>query len=347
MRRVAVARLRPGMVLARPVQGPRGQTLLAAGTTLRDQHVQHLASAGVAAVYVEDPRYAGLEWEEDIPPAAVAEAEAWFASWERDAAEGLPVRVDPTRVARLVSALAEAVRPGGPVAPLPVLEPDRYLPIQAVNGAALALAAAGRVRLGAAAFELATAALLRDVGMVAAVPREVREHPGPLGPAEWEVVRGHVAATAWALDDPAWHPLVKVAVWQHHERLDGSGYPRGLRGQDIHPGALLLGAIDTYLALVAPRPHRRALRPDEALEVVLGSAGWLFPAEVAEAVASTVGLYPFGALVRLSSGEEAVVVHPGRGTFERPRVRLAADGRVLDLGAPAYLHVRVEEVLEA
>lgn len=105
--------------------------------------------------------------------------------------------------------------------------------------------------------DLRAAALLHDVGRVA-VPSAVWDRPGPLGTADAEQVRLHAHWTARVLDGcPALARLSPLAAG-HHERLDGSGYHRGLRGGDQPPAGRILAAADVFSALTEPRPHRPA-----------------------------------------------------------------------------------------
>jgi HD-GYP domain-containing protein (c-di-GMP phosphodiesterase class II) len=130
--------------------------------------------------------------------------------------------------------------------------------------AGLAEAAAGHYGLGDAdATLLRRAALVHDLGRLG-VPNSIWDKPGPLGPAELEKARMHVYLTERMLAaSPALAPLGAVAG-QHHERLDGSGYPRGLTGADITPAGRLLAAADSYHARLEPRPHRPAQSVDQA-----------------------------------------------------------------------------------
>jgi HD-GYP domain-containing protein (c-di-GMP phosphodiesterase class II) len=331
------------MVLARAVRDEQGRTLLPAGVTVAPSLAGRLEALGIDRVYVVDPRFEGIAWTEEVPPGVRTRVLRLFGAWEAEQAAAGAVAVAPDPVRQLVAELLASVDPQEPVTLWIPADERRYLPQQAVNAARLAVAAAPLAGLGAHAADLAAAALVRDVGMLA-LPAELRARPA-WGPEERAAVREHVAAGLAALDHPYWNAFVKVGVAQHHERWDGSGYPRGLAREAIHPVGALLGAADCYCALVSPRPHRPALPPEEALEMLLGMADWLFPAEVVRAVASCVGLYAPGTVVRLSTGEEAIVTHPGRGTYERPRLRLLGDGRDLDLGRPEHLAVRIASVV--
>ncbi|MBN9623966.1 MAG: HD domain-containing protein, partial [Actinobacteria bacterium] len=130
--------------------------------------------------------------------------------------------------------------------------------------AALVCAAAGPAELAPEEAELARrAALVHDLGRLG-VPNTVWGKPGPLSPAELERARMHVYLGERMLSSSAaLAPLAAVAV-QHHERLDGSGYPRGLAGGEISPSGRLLAAADCYQARIEPRPHRPAQSPEEA-----------------------------------------------------------------------------------
>jgi HD-GYP domain-containing protein (c-di-GMP phosphodiesterase class II)/DNA-binding CsgD family transcriptional regulator len=113
------------------------------------------------------------------------------------------------------------------------------------------------------ATRLRRAALVHDLGRLG-VPNSIWDKPGPLSPAELERARMHVYLTERMLaTSPALAPLAAIAG-QHHERLDGSGYPRGLTGGDITPAGRLLAATDSYHARLEPRPHRPAQSREEA-----------------------------------------------------------------------------------
>jgi HD-GYP domain-containing protein (c-di-GMP phosphodiesterase class II) len=130
--------------------------------------------------------------------------------------------------------------------------------------AALAEAAAGHGGLGADdTVRLRRAALVHDLGRLG-VPNTIWDKPGPLTPAELERARMHVYLTERMLAaSAALSPLAAIAG-QHHERLDGSGYPRGLTGGDITPAGRILAAADSYHARLEPRPHRPAQSAEQA-----------------------------------------------------------------------------------
>ncbi len=115
------------------------------------------------------------------------------------------------------------------------------------------------------------AGLLHDLGRVA-VPTGIWERPGPLRPEEWELVRLHPTSPGRILArSPVLAPLGPLAS-RHHERVDGSGYPAGVRASELDAGACLLAAADVLHALGEPRPHRAGARSAGGLARALGPA---------------------------------------------------------------------------
>lgn len=174
--------------------------------------------------------------------------------------------------------------------------------------------------------ELALAALLTDAGM-ARLPRAWLERPGMLTALEHESIKGHVAAVLQALhaagDVP---PRVRDAIAQHHERLDGSGYPAGLAANEISPWGRMLAIADCYTALVSHRPYAEARSPQQAMTLMHEWAGILFDGALVEQFALALGHFPVGSLVALRGGGIALV---------RQKTPLRADSPVLLLLASA------------
>lgn len=115
------------------------------------------------------------------------------------------------------------------------------------------------------------AGLFQDIGLLA-LPGDLLAAEGPLQRRAVELLRAHADTSAEVLEPLSRVGVPVAAVRAHHERLDGSGYPRGLRGRQIPFGAQVLAVTDTYAALTSPRPHRPAVEPDEALAVLRSEA---------------------------------------------------------------------------
>jgi len=124
--------------------------------------------------------------------------------------------------------------------------------------------------------------LVHDIGKIA-VPAEILSKPGRLTPTEMELVKAHAQAGYEILKDVPFSFPVAEVILQHHERLDGSGYPRGLKGDDILPEARVLAVADVLESMSAHRPYRPALGVDAALVELERGRGTLFDPEVLDA----------------------------------------------------------------
>jgi PAS domain S-box-containing protein len=129
---------------------------------------------------------------------------------------------------------------------------------------------------------LGLAATVHDIGKIA-VPAEILSKPGKLSSAEYELVKGHVEAGFGILKDIKFPWPIAETVRQHHERLDGSGYPRRLKGEQILTEAMILAVADVVEAMSSHRPYRVAPGLDNALEEIAKNRGTLFAADTVDA----------------------------------------------------------------
>jgi putative nucleotidyltransferase with HDIG domain len=133
----------------------------------------------------------------------------------------------------------------------------------------------------AAAIQLG--ALVHDVGKLS-LPAELLLKADPLNEDEWTLVRDHPEAGARIVAGlPSSHTLLAI-VRHHHERVDGRGYPAGLRGSEIPAAARIVGACDAYAAMTQPRPYRASLTPDDAIAELRRESDAQFDAEVVTAL---------------------------------------------------------------
>ena len=129
--------------------------------------------------------------------------------------------------------------------------------------------------------DVQVAALLHDVGKVA-VPSEILTKPTRLSDHEFEIIKGHALAAGEILAPVEFEGPVHEAVLQHHERLDGSGYPHGLRGDAVIPEARVLAVADVYEAMISHRPYRPGVPRDEVFAELRGGAGVRYDEDAVE-----------------------------------------------------------------
>lgn len=127
---------------------------------------------------------------------------------------------------------------------------------------------------------IAVGGVVHDLGKLM-VPAEVLETPGELTSEEWELVRAHPACGDLLVAPHVHHPIVRSVIRWHHERVDGSGYPDGLRGNEIPLPARIVAVADAYEAIVATRPYSVPRPPAAALAEITACAGTQFDPECA------------------------------------------------------------------
>ena len=169
---------------------------------------------------------------------------------------------------------------------------------------------------------ITTAALLHDVGKTR-VALEILNKPGRFEPHELQEMRRHATYSGDIMREDGSFSEEQIAIAeQHHEMLDGSGYPRGLSGDAIHYFARLTAVADVYDALTAKRVYKPAMPMYEALSRIHKSKGAEFDENVVDLFVKTLGLYPVGSLVEINTGEQAIVFEPNPVDSRKPVVAL-------------------------
>ena len=119
--------------------------------------------------------------------------------------------------------------------------------------------------------------------------------------------------------------LSAIGAYQHHERYDGSGYPLGLKGKEIHPFGAIIGMVDMFDAITADRVYRRGRPTHEAYELLAASGDYYFEHGIVKAFLSHVAAYPTGTFVLLSDNSIGVVTDTRPGLALYPEVKLLLD----------------------
>ena len=369
MRIVPVEELQPGMVLGRAVYGERGEVLLQGNVILSERYIEALKSRGFRGVYVCN----GLA--DDVEPQEIVServrilvrrhVHGLFNLVQHSARKATGRdRLDAAELAReaepyllqlgddvdaIVDEILQAETVGGVTS---LKSHDNYSfehPLEVtVVGVML-----GR-RLGLSSDELRELALgcvLHDIGKLF-VPAEILNKPGRLTEQEREVVCQHpqigYELVKSLVPDPS--VIARHVVWQHHERQDGTGYPRGLNGRNrveynvtqrlgqkrILLAAELAAVADVYSAIASDRPYRPAMKPLEIVSCLREVAGRHLNREIVERFLSILPPYPIGTEVVVTAGRlrgyRGVVTSVDAATQNRPTVRfvLDPDGRAID-----------------
>ena len=215
---------------------------------------------------------------------------------------------------------------------------DDYTYMHSVAVCAMMVGLARQLGLDEAGVRAAgIAGLLHDMGK-ALVPVEVLNKPGKLTPAEFTIVkshpeRGHKLLVKGGNVDPK---ALDVCL-HHHEKMDGSGYPKGLKGDEISVYAKMGAVCDVYDAITSNRPYKAGWDPSESMRMMAQWANGHFDPVVFQAFARSLGIYPVGSLVRLTSGRIGVVLDQTAESLTVPIVKVFFDNKSLQRIAPETL----------
>jgi HD-GYP domain-containing protein (c-di-GMP phosphodiesterase class II) len=169
--------------------------------------------------------------------------------------------------------------------------------------------------------------LLQDVGKVR-LSGELLEKKGRLSMEEYEQAKLHVRYSEEILRaTPGLPSGLAQAASLHHERLDGSGYPKGLRGSEIGMYGLIAAIVDTFDAMTVKRPYADAVSPSRAISELYKWRGVYFDAHLVEQFIRCLGIFPIGSLVELNTGEVGVVIAQNPAKRLLPRIMVIRDAQ--------------------
>ena len=245
--------------------------------------------------------------------------------WDSAKLDGMP---DPEAGAQIVNSLADEVSQNRTalLALTTLKNYDSYTFTHMVNVSILTMGQARGLGIeGSLLREFGLSALLHDIGKVR-TPSEILNKPEKLTDHEFAVLRRHTVDGAEMLRrTPEIPQLAPIVAFEHHLRLDGTGYPFGVKRDSLNLGTMLCGIADVYDAMRSQRVYQEAFPTDRILAVLQRNDGKQFDQNLVRRFSQLVGIYPAGNLVRLNTGEIAVVLKTYAPDPYRPRVRLLFD----------------------
>jgi putative nucleotidyltransferase with HDIG domain len=252
--------------------------------------------------------------------------------WDSAKLEGSP---DADAARGMVDSLAQAVAQNRTalMALTALKNYDNYTFTHMVNVSILTMGQARGLGVeGALLREFGLAALMHDIGKVH-TPSEILNKPDKLSDQEFEILKRHTVEGAEILRrTPEIPTLAPVVAFEHHLRADGTGYPASVSRPTLNLGTVLCGIADVYDAMRSQRIYQEAFPTDRILAVLQRNDGAQFDQNLVRRFTQLVGIYPAGNLVRLDSGEIAVVITTYAPDPYRPHVRVvvAGDGTRLE-----------------
>ncbi|MBP1154568.1 MULTISPECIES: HD-GYP domain-containing protein [unclassified Paenibacillus] len=340
MRLLPISMVESGMRLAKRIYNSEGLPLLMEEVELTQTMIRRLTDLGVDFVYIDDPRTRDITVKDAISEEtrirAVSEIRSSFRQMmgdqiKRTSITGLQLGKAFRGVMDMI--LNDMTSHKDSMIMLTNISAmDDYLFQHSLNVCIYS------TMLGMAhdytrdeLMTLGIGALLHDIGKTQ-IPLELLRKKEPLTDKEFDLIKQHtVYGFQFLKDEPNIPLLAAHCALQHHERMDGSGYPRRLKGTEIHEYARLIGVVDSYDAMTTHRVYRNAMLPHQALEIIFAGSGTLYETQKVELFRDKIAIYPIGITVTLNTGEKGVVVDLNSKAPHRPVVRLLYDAEGQEL----------------
>lgn len=346
MRLVSLSNLQEDARLACDiVSGRDGGPLLRAGVSLSARFIEHLARAGIQAVWVDDELGQGIDPVPVISPQTRGLATRALSAVHEEARRAVAAGrgLDPEAtddLSDVVDAILQEIEEhdGKAVVLADLCGASAYTVQHSIDTTALGLLVGRRLitehgwldykgerqddRIEERLFRLGMGLLLADIGKLA-IPESILNNPGKLTEEEWEIVKAHPKAGVKLIRDAgAWCPLVQGCVLRHHERWNGTGYPEGKVATEVHEMARIAAVADVFDAITSERPFAAAKPTHVGVQTILAGAGTQFDPVICEVFARRVAPFPAGVEVELSDGRRAIVVSVPELELDRPVLRV-------------------------
>ncbi len=306
----------PGMRLAKNIYNDDGMVLLAVNVELSQRLIDRLFTYGIDYIYIQDSRTNDIIQEDIIQDEtrtkAVLEIRNTFKKVMEDSNKrGAVNYYDIGRNFRDVMKMIIddlSAHQGAMVMLNNMNVKDNYLFQHSVNVSIYAIMLG--ISYGYSRENLETlglGALLHDIGKTK-VPLGILRKPSQLTEQEFTEMKNHTTYGFNILKDEPNIPLLSAhCALQHHERINGSGYPRGIQGTEINEFAKWIGLVDSYDAMTTTRVYRRPLLPHEAMEQLFTGSGTMYDQSQIALFRDKIAIYPLGITVRLNTGEFGIV----------------------------------------
>lgn len=346
MRLLPIANCKPGMKLAKKIFSQEGVVLLAENIELTNSLISRLEKCGIQYVNIADPKTDDIIMpsliSEDTMQIALREVRSSFRQMmDRPTLKkgatypyiARPLKDMMNMIIDDLSAHEDAM-----IMLMDMNSIDHYLFQHSLN-VCVYTTLLGMAN-GYSRDELTTigmGALLHDIGKTR-ISIDMLRKPGSLTKEEFEEMKQHAMIGFQMLKDEPNLPLIVAhCALQHHERIDGSGYPRGIKGNDIHEYAKWIGLVDSYDAMTTNRVYSTPMLPHDAVERLYAGSGTLYEQRMLQLFRDKVAIYPIGISVKLQTGDTGVVADLNHSYPHRPIIRVLYNEAGEELRSPYEL----------
>lgn len=334
MRLIQTEKMMQGMVLDQKIYDENGRVLINGGVTLTSTMIDRLVQYGVTYAYIKDKQTNDIF----LPTVITEELRIKAIHTIKDTFQGLH-RSDYLKQTHLLNKQEETLKTivGQLINELQNTEEaisllaDIYVTDESIfhhslNVTIYTLAIGKEMKLSDKELtELGFGAILHDIGKIFINPH-ILQKPNKLTDDEFNVIKRHTTlGFDYIRKNTNLSTVIAHCAYQHHERMDGSGYPRGIMDNEIHQYAKIIGIADVFDAVTSNRVYREAMLPHEGIEVIYAGAMELFDKTMVEALKKSVAIYPNGVEVELSNGKRGIVKQQNKQLYDRPVVRILSE----------------------
>lgn len=342
MRFLTIDKVVPGSRLAKPLYGAQGVILLRENVVLTEAILSRLKTNGYTGLYIEDEISEGIIINDVVDEGLRLKTASRLESIVNQ--NGNLAEMKP-----LISEIVDSIIASGDVEinMNHLWGHHEYTYLHCVNVGILAVSIGIKLNLNRDnLIYLGTAGILHDIGKKF-VPVEILDKQGKLTLEEYELIQKHPGFGFEVLADATeLNSVTKVGVLEHHERFDGSGYPRGLKGDGITMFGRILAVADTYDAMTSDRAYRNAFSPSETVEYLMGAGNQLYDSNVIDVFIKCVTVYPVGTCVELSDGTQGIILKNYSDCVLRPVLRNIDSKEIIDLKNDAkYLNLCISKII--
>lgn len=326
MRRVCLDEKVIGLKLGQPILGSNGQMLLGQGTELTEHFIERLKSMGYSQIYVDD----GLI-DDSVPEELISNlTRIRVATTIREITENfrLTNKLNVMKFRKVMDLIVSDVlnnkRILASLSDIRTADPNDLLFNHSINVSALSVLIGIHLYYSEQKlYELGMGVLLHDIGKTALPDKFITAAPHDFSPEEQEIYRQHTWNGYQILRSNPEIKLVSAAIaLQHHERFDGLGWPRSLKGQNILEYARIAAIADTYDSLSNDKGSFKRLPAHKVYEYLQTNSGTLFDPKILDRFIQKIALYPQGSKIILNNGKSGFVLRQNSSNNSRPVVRL-------------------------
>jgi len=320
-----------GDILGKPVYDDKCQLLLAKYVVLTQNYIDRLKKANVQCIFIEDELSEGLEATYIVSDTLKIQSVVTMKNAFKDLAERKGTNYNIKSVDNIKQVIEDMMRviydnPHTLYCMTELMGTDMYTYNHSAEVAVLSMLVAKSMKLNDTFIQkIGVGAILHDIGKMN-IPAELLNKVGELSEDKLKQVKEHVQMGYDLLKDNDFiSPISRQIVLLHHEKLNGSGYPYKLSGDDIPIHVRIVTLCDIFNAISSNRAYKGRVNADEALEMIRAEAIYELDRDIYYHLLKVVNIYPVGTIVELSNGEIGIVVKENLDAQTRPVIQIIRD----------------------